>query len=185
MKCKNCDRQLPDYVMEAVEDGELDEVIAYKQSEEDGATVSRTDYFCNPECLSEHFQEDDSDTMVSPFSPIVRRLDRARFVSEDPEVLNILHRLREDIIEDSVMDPENTELRGDELSAYTEGGGIIRENVWALKILPSENLLEIHTADHKEPEEHELDNFLETWENKIEIVNYEYLKEIMEDRDDE
>ena len=90
MKCKNCDREFPDFVMEEVEDGELDEVIAHKKSLDEGATVSQTDYFCNPECLSEHISEGEDSSMVSPLSPLVRRLDRARFVSEDTDVLNII-----------------------------------------------------------------------------------------------
>lgn len=53
MKCQNCGEELPGLVMDAVEDGELDEVVAHKKSVDEGFTVSTTDYYCDPECFVE------------------------------------------------------------------------------------------------------------------------------------
>jgi hypothetical protein len=72
-------------------------------------------------------------------------------------------------------------LRGSELSAYNDFGGIIRKEVWSVKILPSENKIEIHTRQDDEPETKNLENFLEAHDTKIEIVNWDYLDHICEE----
>lgn len=75
-------------------------------------------------------------------------------------------------------------MRGSELTAYMEHGGIVRKEVWAVKILPEENKVEVHTKEDDEPETFELDNFLETWDRKIEIINRDYLDHICDEPSD-
>jgi len=53
MECQNCGQQLPDFPEDAVEDGVLDEVVAYEHSDVEGPYVSEKLYCCDPDCFKE------------------------------------------------------------------------------------------------------------------------------------
>lgn len=53
MKCQNCGKQLPSHPEDAVEQGELEEVVGHKINGGGGITVSKKNYYCDPECFVE------------------------------------------------------------------------------------------------------------------------------------
>jgi hypothetical protein len=58
LTCPNCDSEIPESdwgVEEAVEDDITDELVAHIY-DPDGIAVSKTAYYCNPECFIEHHE---------------------------------------------------------------------------------------------------------------------------------
>ena len=65
MRCQNCDKELPDFPKEAVEDSskDLEEVVSHSKLEKVGRgwTSTLTDYYCNPDCFMEAQKEEVSE----------------------------------------------------------------------------------------------------------------------------
>lgn len=104
-----------------------------------------------------------------------QRLERIQKMGADSDVSNKLAGLREDIQE------EIEAIGGDEINMLSEHGGVVHDKVWCFKILPSKDRVEIHTADRDEPHQEDLENFLEAYDKKIEIINHDYLKKICDE----
>lgn len=52
MKCQNCGAELPLNPQDAVEEDEIDEVVAHIQDGDESFTVSKTDYYCDGSCAA-------------------------------------------------------------------------------------------------------------------------------------
>lgn len=56
--CQNCGASLPDFPRDAVEDDAIDEVVSHIQDGDASYSVSKTDYYCDPDCFVAAFGGD-------------------------------------------------------------------------------------------------------------------------------
>ena len=61
MNCQNCDASLPMDPRDAIEMGDLEEVVAHIQAGEESFVASQTDYYCDAECFAEAIGEEVAD----------------------------------------------------------------------------------------------------------------------------